>query len=84
MVIGRGSKGPHGRFPGMRIGFLLFGLLAVALGGLWLVQGLGLLVIPPILCVAACEPVVGPSLTWTIAGAVALLTGALLLARARQ
>jgi hypothetical protein len=56
----------------MRIG----GVIAVLLGGLWLVQGLGLVTIPPILCVADCETLTGPSTVWTIAGLVLLLVGA--------
>ena len=36
-------------------------VLGVLLGGLWLVQGLGLVQIRPILCFADCEPVQGSS-----------------------
>jgi hypothetical protein len=51
------------------------GLVAALLGGLWLVQGLGLVTIPPILCVADCETLEGPSPGWAVAGAVLLLAG---------
>lgn len=51
------------------------GIIAILLGGLWLVQGL--VTIEPILCVAECEPLQGPSVTWVITGAVVLLIGAL-------
>jgi hypothetical protein len=55
------------------------GVICVALGGLWLLQGLGGVVIPPILCVAECEPLEGPSTTWAVIGAVVLAAGALAL-----
>ena len=61
-----------------------FGLILVLLGGLWFLQGTGLVTIPPILCVAECEPLEGPSLPWAIAGLVALLVGAALLWRSRR
>jgi hypothetical protein len=47
----------------------------VLLGGLWLLQGLGLVHVRPILCLANCAPVQGPSSTWTIIGAVVLAAG---------
>jgi hypothetical protein len=56
---------------------LVPGVIAVLLGGLWLLQGLGLVHIRPILCFADCEPIVGPSPGWAIAGAVALVAGGL-------
>jgi len=59
----------------MRTVVLVLCLLAVLLGGLWLIQGLGLVQIRPILCVADCEPVEGPSLTWSILGALLLGAG---------
>ncbi|WP_217178683.1 hypothetical protein [Methanofollis liminatans] len=34
----------------------------------------------PILCIANCEEVVGPSLTWAAVGAVALIIGAIVVA----
>lgn len=54
---------------------VIVGVILALLGGLWLVQGLGLVTIAPILCVADCEPVEGPSTRWAIAGAAALLVG---------
>ena len=56
-----------------------FGLILVLLGGLWFVQGTGLVTIPPILCVAECAPLEGPSLPWALAGLAALIIGAALL-----
>ena len=46
---------------------------AALLGGLWLLQGLGLVQVRPILCATACEEVRGASLTWSIAGATLIL-----------
>lgn len=54
----------------------IFGIIAVLLGGLWLLQGTGLVVIQPIACIGACEAVTGPNLTWVLAGAALLLIGA--------
>jgi hypothetical protein len=55
---------------------LVLGVLGALLGGLWLLQGLGLVHIAPILCVAECEPIEGASQTWAGVGAVLLLAGA--------
>ena len=46
---------------------LFAGGVAGAVGLLWLVQGLGLVRLKPMLCVAACQAVEGPSLGWTLA-----------------
>lgn len=53
----------------------ILGVLVALLGTLWLVQGLGLIEIRPILCFADCEPITGESLQWTIIGAIALFVG---------
>lgn len=68
----------------MRYLFIAFGLVLVLLGGLWFLQGTGLVTIAPILCVGDCEPLEGPSLPWALAGLVALLAGAALLWRSRR
>ena len=52
-----------------------FGLLAALLGGLWLLQGLGLVNIRPILCFADCVPIQGPSTTGVVVGTIALAVG---------
>jgi len=52
-------------------------VIGVLLGGLWLLQGLGLVQIRPILCFADCEPVQGPSLTWAIIGILVVTAGIL-------
>ena len=60
----------------MRKIILCSGVVAALLGGLWLLQGLGLVNIRPVLCFADCVPVQGPSTTWAIIGALALAVGA--------
>lgn len=68
----------------MKYLFIAFGLVLVLLGGLWFLQGTGLVTMAPILCVGDCEPLEGPSLPWALAGLVALLAGAALLWRSRS
>jgi hypothetical protein len=51
------------------------GLIAVLLGGLWLLQGLGIVHLRPILCFADCAPLQDPSTTWAVIGAVSLTAG---------
>ncbi|MDN7013143.1 hypothetical protein FGW20_08840 [Methanoculleus sp. FWC-SCC3] len=58
----------------------LLGVFVAILGLLWLLQGTGILRMRPILCIANCEEVVGPSPTWAAAGAVALIIGAIVVA----
>ena len=65
------AKGVVGALLGAFIGFL---------GLLWFLQGTGILRMRPILCIANCEEVVGPSPTWAAAGAVALIIGAIVVA----
>ena len=60
----------------MRIMTLILGVIAVLLGGLWLLQGLGIVHLRPILCFADCVPVHGPSTTWAVIGAVTMAVGA--------
>lgn len=54
---------------------LVFGVIAVLLGGLWFLQGLGIVDLRPILCFADCAPVQGPSGTWAALGVVTLALG---------
>ena len=70
----------------MRIIALVGGVLGVLLGGLWMLQGLGLVHLRPILCFANCEPVQGPSALWAIVGAIVFTMGifALRSSRARR
>jgi hypothetical protein len=58
-----------------RIIVMFFSFLAILLGGLWLLQGLGIVHLRPILCFADCAPLQGPSVTWAVIGAVMLAVG---------
>ena len=60
----------------MRILIGIAGLLAMGLGVLWLLQGLGLVHLRPILCFANCEVLQGPSTIWVIVGFVTAGAGA--------
>ena len=62
---------------------LVVGVLSVLLGGLWLLQGLGVVHLRPILCFANCAPVEGPSSTWAGIGVVVLTAGVLVLLYSR-
>lgn len=53
----------------------ILGIVALLLGGLWLLQGLGWVTIAPILCVADCAPLAGPSPGWAAAGFVLAAAG---------
>jgi hypothetical protein len=59
----------------MKILLVILGAVGVLLGGLWFVQGLGIVTIPPILCVAECEPLEGQSIPWAIIGFIVLVAG---------
>jgi hypothetical protein len=54
---------------------LIVGALAVLLGGLWLLQGLGVVHIEPVLCVADCATLEGPSPMWVVIGFLVLAAG---------
>lgn len=59
----------------MKVVILLVGVVALMLGGLWLLQGLGLVHLAPILCVGECAPVEGPSPTWAVVGGLVAALG---------
>jgi hypothetical protein len=61
----------------MRTFVLVVSVVGALLGGLWLLQGLGLVQVGPILCFADCEPLKGPSVTWAVLGLLLLIAGAL-------
>ena len=63
---------------------LIAGVIGVLLGGLWLLQGLGIVHVRPILCFADCAPVQGPSLTWALTGLIARVIGAVAIAYSRR
>jgi hypothetical protein len=54
---------------------LVVGVISVLLGGLWLLQGLDLVHVRPILCFADCVPLQGPSPTWAIIGFFVVTAG---------
>ncbi|MCO8243905.1 MULTISPECIES: hypothetical protein [unclassified Haladaptatus] len=54
---------------------IVLGGIVALLGLLWIVQGLGIVQIDPILCVADCEPITGGSVQWTVVGVIALFVG---------
>jgi hypothetical protein len=63
---------------------LVFGVIAVLLGGLWLLQGLGAVQIRPILCFVDCAPIQGASRTWTIIGFLMVAAGVVAIIRSRK
>ena len=63
----------------MKIVATILGVIAMLLGGLWFLQGVGIVRIPPILCVANCEPIEGPTPVWAVGGLVVLIAGILAL-----
>ena len=54
---------------------VLVGAFIASLGLLWFLQGMAIIEMRPILCVADCEPIVGGSPSWAAAGAVAFIVG---------
>jgi hypothetical protein len=61
-----------------RIVLVVFGVVLVLLGGLWFLQGAGIVHLEPVACVGACEPLTRPSLQWVAIGGVVLLAGIVL------
>ncbi len=59
----------------IRIVGVLIGAFIASLGLLWFLQGMAIIQMRPILCVADCEPVVGGSPSWAAAGAVTFIVG---------
>lgn len=63
---------------------LVVGVVFVLLGGLWLLQGLGIVHVRPLLCFADCAPVQGPSPTLATFGAIVLALGVLGISYSRK
>jgi len=59
----------------IRIVGVLIGAFIASLGLLWFLQGMAIIEMRPILCVADCETVVGGSPSWAAAGAVTFIVG---------
>ncbi len=53
----------------------ILGTIVGLLGMLWVVQGLGIVQVDPMLCVADCEPITGRSVQWTVIGTIILSVG---------
>ena len=62
----------------------ILGAIVAILGMLWFVQGLGIIQIGPILCIADCEPITGRSVQWTVIGVLALVLGIILVWAGRR
>lgn len=60
---------------GRKVIWSVLGVVVMALGLLWFLQGADLIHIRPILCVADCRPLEGRSIGWMIAGALFLVLG---------
>ncbi len=61
----------------MRKVALTIGVVSALLGGLWLLQGLGLVHVRPILWFADCAPVQDASAAWAIIGLLMIVAGVL-------
>ena len=57
----------------MKLIALGFVCILTVLGGLWLMQGLGIVHVRPILCFTDCAPITGRSPMWVVIGAVSLV-----------
>lgn len=68
----------------MRSVALVCGIIAILLGGLWLLQGLGVVQLRPILCFADCAPIQGPSAMWAVIGAITVAVGGIGIAWSRR
>jgi 2-hydroxy-6-oxonona-2,4-dienedioate hydrolase len=62
----------------------VLGIVSALLGGLWLLQGLGIVHVRPILCFADCAAIQGPSVIWAVTGAVALAISGVLIFWSKQ
>lgn len=62
-----------------KIVLMILGVSLLLLGLLWTLQGTGLLVIPPILCVANCETMTEPTPIWVVMGIGMMTVGVICL-----
>jgi len=53
------------------------GIIAMLLGVLWFLQGIGVVHLRPILCFADCKPLTGKSPEWQVTGTIAFVVGAI-------
>lgn len=61
-----------------KIVLMILGVSLLLLGLLWTLQGTGLLVIPPILCVANCATMTEPTPLWVVLGVGLMTVGGIL------
>lgn len=67
----------------MKLVAVIVGAVLALLGALWMLQGLGIVNVAPILCVADCTAVAGGSVLWAIIGLLAIIAGGALIAWGR-
>jgi hypothetical protein len=60
---------------------LIIGIILTSLGILWFLQGYYIVYLEPILCFANCEPITGKSPLWQVMGAIAFVTGIILITK---
>lgn len=60
---------------------LLLGTILSLLGLLWILQGVDVVRIQPVLCAADCQPITGGSIGWLTAGVVTVVLGLIVLLR---
>ncbi len=76
MNIGEGIRS---NMNGKQIAGALIGAFIAFLGLLWSLQGIGILQIRPIFCVADCEEIVGGSPSWAVVGVITFIIGIIIL-----
>ncbi len=67
----------------MKLIALIVGVILVLLGGLWMLQWLGIVTIAPVMCVAECTALSGPSIVWAGIGLLTIVAGGALIAYGR-
>jgi len=73
-------NGARSSMSARQIAGTIIGAFMAFLGLLWFLQGIGILRIRPILCIANCEEIVGPSPSWAASGAIVFVVGTILVA----
>ena len=59
----------------------LLGMVFTLLGVLWFLQGADLIHFEPVVCVANCKPLTGPSTTWLLTGLTTVVVGLIVIIR---
>ena len=68
----------------MKKTILFIGVISALLGGLWLLQGLGVVHVRPILCFADCTAIQGASSVWATIGFLLLAAGIIAIFSSRR